>query len=128
MGLDLVEFVMEVEETFQYRIPDQDVTDLTTPRRLIDYLVAHLPTAATHVCPSQRIFYRLRSAVAARLGCPRSSLRPDTSLLTLIPAATRAATWSGLRQDFGVPGVSHWPRLADPGWFDLVRTQRVDTL
>jgi len=99
MGLDVIEFVMEVEEAFQFRFPDEDLGELTTPRRLIDYLTAHLPTAATHCCPSQRVFYRLRSAVAARLGCPRSALRPDTSLLTLVPSHARATTWEGVRQD-----------------------------
>jgi len=128
MGLDLIEFVMDVEKVFQFRFPDDDMNDLTTPRRLIDYLTAHLPTAAEHRCPSQRVFYRLRSAVSARLGCPRSALRPDTSLLALIPAQERATTWEGVRQDFGASRMPHWPRLDDPGWLDLFRPVCIGTL
>jgi hypothetical protein len=128
MGLDLVEFVMEVEEAFHFRFPDQDMTDLTTPRRLIDYLTTHLPTAAEHRCPSQRVFYRLRSAVVARLGCPRSALRPDTSLLALIPARIRAATWEGVHQEFAASWMPYWPRLDDPGWLDVFRPRRIGTL
>jgi len=128
MGLDVLEFVMEVEEAFQFRFPDEHISDLTTPRRLIDYLTARLPTAAQHCCPSQRVFYRLRSAVAARLGCPRSALRPDTSLLALIPEHVRATTWASIRQDFGASQMPHWPRLDDPGWLDLFRSRCIGTL
>ena len=128
MGLDLLEFVMDVEKAFQFRFPDEDMTDLTTPGQLIDYLVAHLPTAAEHCCPSQRVFYRLRSAVAARLGCSRSALRPDTSLLALIPAQERATTWEGVRHDVGASRMPHWPRLDDPGWLHLFRPRCIGTL
>jgi hypothetical protein len=128
MGLDLVEFVMEVEEKFQFQLPDEDMAAITTPRRLIDYLTLHLPTAADHVCPSQRAFYRLRSAFAARLNCAPSALRPDTSLLALIPNDVRAATWEGVRQDIGASAVARWPRLDDPGWLDVFRSSRVGTL
>jgi hypothetical protein len=128
MGLDFHEFVMDVEETFQFRFPDESMTDFTTPRRLIDYLSARLPTAAEHFCPSQRVFYRLRSAVAARLGCPRSALRPDTSLLALIPGNVRAKTWEGVRRDCGASRMAHWPRLDDPDWLDFLRPRRIGTL
>jgi hypothetical protein len=132
MGLDLVEFVMEVEEVFEFRFDDEVVAGLRTPRLLIDYLTAHLPTAADHVCWSQRVFYRLRSAVAARFACPRSALRPDTLLLALIPADARAAFWDGVRQDCGASAARHWPRLDAPGWcdliYDLVRPPRIGTL
>src|SRR4051794_34785474 len=90
MGLDLLEFTVAVEEAFAFRFPDRDMPAITTPRRLIDYLTAHLPAGTEPGCLSQRAFYRLRSAVTAHSGCPRASLRSDTSLLPLIPAAARS--------------------------------------
>jgi hypothetical protein len=51
MGLDLVEFVMSIEEAFQIRFPDEDMLAITTPRRLIDYLTARLPVATADKGP-----------------------------------------------------------------------------
>ena len=43
MGLDIVEFVMGVEEAVGVRIPDTVAANITTPRLLIDYLHGQLP-------------------------------------------------------------------------------------
>jgi hypothetical protein len=128
MGLDVIEFMMAVEDAFQFRFSDEECVDLTTPRRLIDFLTANLPTAAQYVCPSQRIFYRLRTSLTKRLGCSRSTFHPNTSLLCLIPSAMKKTVWQEVRQDLGPTGMPHWPRLDSPGWFDWFRTARIDTL
>lgn len=39
MGLDTVELVMAFEEKFEISIPDADASELTTPRKVIDYLM-----------------------------------------------------------------------------------------
>jgi hypothetical protein len=127
MGLDLVEFVMEVEEAFQLRIPDADWPGITTPRQLINYLAARWPAAAPE-CRSQRTFHLLRRAIVERVGCPRSALRLDTSLLRLIRKENRADLWDAVRRDVGVERLGAWPRLADPGWLDPGRRRRVGTL
>ena len=113
MGLDLLEFALSVEEAFQLRFPDEDLVGITTPRRLIDYLAVRLPVATTGFCLSRRAFYLLRTSFASRIGCPHSALRPDASLLALIPAADRSAVWEGVRREIGAAGSEHWPRLAD---------------
>jgi hypothetical protein len=37
MGLDIVEFLMEVEETFAIRIPDREAEKILTPRMLMTW-------------------------------------------------------------------------------------------
>jgi hypothetical protein len=128
MGLDVVEFVMAVEEAFALRFPDEDLIEVTTPRKLIDYVAASLSAVAADVCRSQRAFYRLRSSLAARVGCPRSAIRPETSLLELIPIAEGHAVWEGARQDIGLASATRWPRLDDQGWFDWFRGPRISTM
>ena len=40
MGLDSVEIVIRVEEEFDISVSDEDAAQITTPRQLIDYLMA----------------------------------------------------------------------------------------
>jgi acyl carrier protein len=127
MGLDLVDFVLEIEEAFELRFPDEDAATITTPRRLIDSLMERLP-AGEPICLSQRACYRLRHAVAARLQCAARSVGLDTPLLALVPAAQRTAFWEEVRHDLGAPKARAWPRLAEAGWFDLFRRTRIGTL
>lgn len=128
MGLDLLEFTMEVEEAFELRFADDDLPGITTPRRLIDYLVSLLHAPADPVCLSQRTFYRLRRAVAARLHCGARDLRPDTSLPEIIQADGRGVLWEEVRGELGLTTATAWPRLAATGWFDAFRRRRVSTL
>ena len=39
MGLDTVELIMALEERFGIQIPDEDATELYTPRRVTDYIM-----------------------------------------------------------------------------------------
>jgi len=40
MGLDLVELVMRLEEEFEIKIPDEAASEMTTPRKVIDWIAA----------------------------------------------------------------------------------------
>jgi len=46
MGLDIVEFVMDVEESFGISIPDDVAERFTTPRKLIDYILDRVPRSS----------------------------------------------------------------------------------
>ena len=88
MGLDVVEFLMSVEEAFQVTIPDQDAQALVTPRRLIDYLTDRLPAGQAPQCLSQRTFYTLRYLICRRLHLPQSALHPNHDLREFFPEPT----------------------------------------
>ena len=80
MGLDLVEYVLAVEEAFEIDIPDADAAHLETPAKLIDYLCARLGEASDGPPLVQTAFYWLRRAVADELGIPRHRIHPATTI------------------------------------------------
>lgn len=114
MGLDAVELLMEVEETFGIAIPDADAEKITTVGALHRYIVAKLGLDASRRarsrCPSQAEFHRLRRALVEGLGVDRSLVRPDSTMEALIATGRRKAAWAHLGRALGFP----LPRLVRP--------------
>jgi hypothetical protein len=108
MGLDLLEFTLAIEDSFGVSIPDADLVQMDTPRRVIDYLVARLPSASRELCLEQRAFYRLREGVARAFGIARNRVRRDTPWQELLGAIDKRRRWDVLQHAVAVPT---WPRL-----------------
>jgi hypothetical protein len=117
MGLDIVEFVMGLEEAFGVRVPDDIAATLTTPRTLIDYVHSQLPKGDERRCLSQKAFYAIRQAMIQRIGLSRSQLRPATELLAVLPLADAQAVWSDVGESLGNP---RWPRAPGSSWLARV--------
>lgn len=112
MGLDLVEFFMEVETRFGIDVPDADAAELRTARALIDYLLPRLNARPVAIpCRTQHTFYQLRSAIVDTGTAPREAVVLDARLDALLP--TRAA-----RRVF-------WSRLGGFGWWSRRRLRTV---
>jgi len=110
MGLDVVEFIMAVEDAFGLEIPDAEAARLATPGRVIDYLAARLPPGVSEAgaCLSQRAFYKLRRETCARLGVDRLAVRADTPLTALFVGEDGTSAWQDVQIEVG---AAHWPRL-----------------
>src|ERR1043166_3354713 len=80
MGLDVVEYVMAIEEAFEIDIPDADAVHLETPAKLIDYLCTRLGESADGPPLVQTAFYWLRRALADELAVSRRRIRPATTI------------------------------------------------
>ena len=87
MGLDLVELVMETEERFGVHLPDEECAQVRTVADLTALVISKLSTDCS-VCPTSRMFYRVRCALAES-GVPRSQIRPGTLLSDMRPLARR---------------------------------------
>lgn len=114
MGLDGVEFVMAIEETFQIAISDEDAARMRTPRNVVDYVLTRLGPGQSAVCLEQRAFYRLRTATMRVFVQPRGAIRPTTRWEEILPPRQRRHNWHLLRAATGVP---HWPFLPCSGGF-----------
>jgi hypothetical protein len=101
MGLDLVEYVIAIENAFEIAIPHADVARLTTPAQLIEYLCARLGESADGPPLVQTAFYRLRASLAEELGLPRASIVPATVLADLT-ARSPEHVWAALAARLGI--------------------------
>jgi len=114
MGLDLLQFALEVEEAFGLRLPDEEWASLTTPGKLIDALVQKLPVATSDCDLAGRALERLRDALRPWVSLSPSAIRPDTLLSELLPAVDPGGVWQEVGKALGVP---RWPTVGKAsGW------------
>lgn len=100
MGLDTVELVMAFEDEFGIRISNEDAGKITTPGEVADYVMTLVRTKADEACPSQKGFYRIRSALVTSFGIPRRDIDPN-SLLHEIVKGDIKQQWSKLQNALG---------------------------
>ena len=117
MGLDLVEIVLEVEDTFGFSIADEDATSLTTMGKLYDYVLAHRFRGKQDACLTSITFYKIRQALMSVLEIPRDAVRVSAELPAIIPKRRRR-TWRAIEKTTG------WrlPWLRRPGWVVTLAT------
>ena len=113
MGLDLVELVIRFEDAFGIAIPDHVAEQLTTPRKVTDYIVSQVGTNEQPSCLTQQAFYFLRARFVPSLNISRKDFGPDTSLENLIPLEHRKRLWEDLRSQIGPAAL---PDLSRPLW------------
>ena len=106
MGLDSVEFLLAVEQTFDLAIPDADASQLATPWHVVDYLERRLRSGAKPGCLEQRAFHRVRRAGMELLGHPRAAFVPDARWADLLPREQQARHWDALG---AAVGLDAWP-------------------
>ena len=114
MGLDTVELIMEVEESFGIGIPDAEAERIRTVGELYHYVLAKLrdPIRGTPGCLSAAAFYRLRRQLMSGFRIERRRIRPGSAMDDIIPKSERKAMWQRLGENLG------WrlPELVRPGW------------
>ena len=121
MGLDTVELVMEVEDAFSIKIPDDEASYMLTVGDLFDYIVANTNVVKDRsVCLSAIAFYSLRRA-ANSLGA-ENRLRPKDSTSEILPISKRREYWTQLQNRSELK----LPPLRRPEW--LVATGTVGTI
>jgi acyl carrier protein len=113
MGLDIVELVIRFEDTFAISIPDKVATEITTPRKVTDYIFSQVNVSSQGSCLSQQAFYFLRKQFVGVLGVPRAEFRPENQLESLLPLERRRENWLKMMDELG---SSSLPTLARPVW------------
>lgn len=117
MGLDSVELLIRFEDAFGVVIPDKIATELTTPRKVTEYLVSQIKVGRQTSCISQQAFYRLRREFLPLTETQRAEFRPASKLAHLFPVDHRKRVWSEARSQLAV-----LPDLVRPTWLVCVLT------
>jgi acyl carrier protein len=77
MGLDTVELVMKVEETFDLEIPDAVASKLYTVGQLHAYVVECINKRSDLQIDPAAVFVRLRDIICRQLGVQPDAVTPD---------------------------------------------------
>jgi hypothetical protein len=119
MGLDIVEMIMEVEETFDITIPDKEAERIRTVGDLFHVVLGRIPLEegppgqpGPVVCSTSRVFYRIRRILVDGLEVNRRRIRPATAVEELIPESDRRRWWSEAAERLGWT----FPDLRKPRW------------
>lgn len=115
MGLDGVELIMAVEETFGISIPDSVAFGMTTPAMMISFVqqaVAARPERKA--CISQRAFHKVRASLMKTTGVGRRDVTRKTRIRKLFSGPQRIDHWRDFKKHVGLPDL---PNLGfGSGW------------
>lgn len=114
MGLDIVEFVMDVETAFGVELPNDELARIATPRQLMDFVHSRLPRADRVSCLSQQAFYTIRRVITTAYQAPAVRIRPRTPLAEALPGIDHRIIWSEVGR---LIRYERWEKLRGQGLF-----------
>lgn len=112
MGLDLVEAVMQAEETFGIAIGDDEFDRVRTAGDFHALVMAKLDRSAQSRCLSSFLFYRVRRALVGAGLATRAQVTLDAPMERLVPARRRREHWRKIGHVLALP----LPELERPRW------------
>ena len=80
MGLDYVELILAVEDSFQIHIADEEANAVSTVGDLHKLVVAKLQGQDTKRCLTSAAFYRTRRGIVETLAIDRRKIKPRRRL------------------------------------------------
>ncbi len=118
MGLESVEFFMQLEETFGIDLPENEVRHAYTPAAVIDLVVSKVRLSKDPACSTQRAFHVLRQALMKTLNLSRDKITLTTPIAGLFPenADKMKSLWSKLKEE---TCSRSWPDLSLPKWMSI---------
>ncbi|WP_029450422.1 phosphopantetheine-binding protein [Cellulophaga baltica] len=101
MGLDSVELVVSVEDTFGIRIPDDECEKIYSVQDFADAVFKIISINSTEKCLRQLIFYRIRKAFQT-LDFEKVIIRPDTKISELFTQPELKTNWKKIETELGL--------------------------
>lgn len=89
IGLDIISFIVRIEECFGITISDEDAEKVATVGDLFSYVRAKLAAGPSTQCLTAKAFYYLRRMLIEDYGCKQERIIPRMPLGELFPEDTR---------------------------------------
>ncbi len=116
MGLDGVELILAVEESFGIQIANEEAATLFTVGDLYKFIAKKVPAPDLKTCMTSAVFYRMRRGIETSTGVNRRDIRPTTLLADLMPRKRRRECWLRTQQAINLK----LPRLRHADWIQLI--------
>ena len=95
MGLDSIEILMKVEDTFGIKIPVREAEKIITVGDFHNAVWKYVEVQKEDKCKTQQLFYRLRTSLADQLQLDRKDLLPGSLLNEVLPLENRRKIYFG---------------------------------
>jgi acyl carrier protein len=102
MGLDSLEILMKVEDTFGIKIPDQDAQKILTIGDFHNAVWRHLSGKYSDKCKSQILFYKLKRSIFEKFGYSPSKFLLQTSPEEIFPIENRRQVYFSFSSDIAL--------------------------
>jgi hypothetical protein len=103
MGLDGVELVVEIEDSFEVVISDQEALRLITPGDILELLLQNKFWKLPQRPLMQPLFHDLRRAVVVEFGVPPRKIRPRAAIVETLPQFSTRARRERVLQALALP-------------------------
>ena len=112
MGLEWVELVMKMEDTFNIKFDDEAAGSLHTVGQLTDLVLNKIGPTSTNSNSFQKAFGLLKETILAEFPAT-CHITPETATETVFPARNRKYWWNRIAQKAGVkfPKITIAPKL-----------------
>jgi len=116
MGLDGVELIVEVENTFGIKIQDKEAEAIATVGDFYEVVWNKIRDNKSNKCASALLFYRFRKLIVENCNISKKDFLLDKNLNDLIPRSVRKQMWKELQSKFEFK----LPNLKLPSFLQLV--------
>jgi len=102
MGLDSVELIMDVENTFQITISDPEAENISTVGDMYELVLKKIDYSDNHLCKTQVLFYKMREILSRHCHINRKTISPNTNLNDLFERDTIKSKWKAIQDELHI--------------------------
>lgn len=114
MGLDSVELIVDVENTFQISISDPEAESVETVGKFYELILSKIDYSKHHKCQTQVLFYKLREVMSRHCMIEKKGIKPETQLDTIFMSETIKEKWKAIQDEvyFNMPDLKRSKKLS----------------
>ena len=108
---DIDDLLIKIEDSFNIKFVDNELTDVTTFGELCDCIANKIQLEKSEDCTYQMAFYKLRDAISATFSIDKKTISPDFLLSEFLPRKNRRKNIQKLEEKLGLKINTLSPKL-----------------